>query len=99
MRAAGRPRAGPRASEVSNPEIAPAEPALEAERPSGPVFLVAMWRLRSGRRGARHLTHGHGRSPFTLEEQIAQHLDPSRVEPAVGDDHLRVEGHARADVI
>src|SRR5439155_1017649 len=29
VRAAGRPRAGPRASEASNPEVAPAKPALE----------------------------------------------------------------------
>src|SRR3989442_14504560 len=29
LRAAGRPRAGPRASEASNPEIAPAKPARE----------------------------------------------------------------------
>src|SRR5437870_7292722 len=32
VRAAGRPRAGPRASEASHPEIAPAKPALERGR-------------------------------------------------------------------
>jgi hypothetical protein len=32
VRAAGRPRAGPRASQASNPEIAPAKPALESGR-------------------------------------------------------------------
>src|SRR5712692_2150660 len=45
VRAAGRPRAGPRASEASNPEIAPAKPALEADCPPVAAFLVAMWRL------------------------------------------------------
>src|SRR5881396_2176624 len=45
LRAAGRPRAGPRASEASNPEIAPAKPALEADCPPVAAFLVAMWRL------------------------------------------------------
>src|SRR2546426_202592 len=45
VRAAGQPRAGPHASEVSNRKIAPAKPALEPRSwhlaPTGPLVLRA----------------------------------------------------------
>ena len=45
MRAAGRPRAGPRASEASKIKTAPAEPALEVERAPVALSFGAMSRL------------------------------------------------------
>src|SRR2546426_12777182 len=45
VRAAGRPRAGPRASEASNPEVAPAKPALEHVDAGAPAFLTPGTRL------------------------------------------------------
>src|SRR5437867_13138706 len=45
VRAAGRPRAGPRASEASKIKTAPAEPALEVERAPVALSLGAMSRL------------------------------------------------------
>src|SRR2546425_5327192 len=48
---------------TSPPEpVAPAKPALEAERPPGAVFLVAMWRLLSTRRASREHGEVHGLS-------------------------------------
>src|SRR6266536_2150604 len=40
--------------------VAPAKPALEAERPPGAVFLVAVWRLLPTRRASREHGEVHG---------------------------------------
>src|SRR6266511_558425 len=63
MRAAGRLRAGPRASEASNPEIAPAKPALERRSTVGQGLDSPPARNRLRRRQGRGSNGGQSSAP------------------------------------
>src|SRR2546426_34178 len=83
VRAAGRPRAGPRACEASDPEFAPAKPALEprARRASlSPTSLASLIRTVGWRR----------RDDHEDEERLRAIVDEAVLDPGRG--HQRLAG-------